>query len=83
MRRLFFAAITLGIMLAPAAATFAAADAAASAPPRHVVHHRPDFARARAYASATPILLAPLPRIPETDGLSRNDEDCNYGCIDH
>jgi hypothetical protein len=35
----------------------------------------------------TATALAPAPatavRAPETDGLSRNDEDCNFGCIDH
>jgi hypothetical protein len=35
----------------------------------------------------TATALKPAPatavRAPETDGLSRNDDDCNYGCIDH
>jgi hypothetical protein len=53
-------------------------------------HHRiADFAKARALLSPAPVpplgtenhgRLEPL---PETDGLSRQDEDCNIGCIDH
>ena len=38
-----------------------------------------DFAEARAYVRPA----APVAPAPETDGLSRNDEECNYGCIDH
>jgi hypothetical protein len=26
---------------------------------------------------------APQPRMHETDGLSRNADDCNFGCIDN
>ena len=25
----------------------------------------------------------PVAQAPETDGLSRKDEECNFGCIDH
>jgi hypothetical protein len=45
------------------------------------IHHRPTFAKA--------IALAPLPALTSaqpsrnTDGLSRNSEDCNYSCIEH
>jgi hypothetical protein len=43
-------------------------------------HHRAaDFAEARAYASPTTTFA----QAPETDGLSRKDEECNFGCIDH
>jgi hypothetical protein len=42
-------------------------------------HGAPDFTRAEALAS--PARLAQ--RVRETDGLSRNDEDCNFGCVDH
>lgn len=58
-------------------------------------HHRAaDFAKARALVSP-PVLIpeAVLPpgpenrgrltTVPETDGLGRNDEECNFGCIDH
>jgi len=46
-------------------------------------HHRvADFAKARALVS--PGSDVPAPREPETDGLSRNPDDCaKYGCIDN
>jgi hypothetical protein len=47
----------------------------------HVVAQRrvADFAEATAYVSpATSIAQA-----SETDGLSRKDDECNFGCIDH
>ena len=53
--------------------------------PAHDTGHRPaqhrvaDFAEARAYVSPT----TPVAPAPETDGLSRKDEECNFGCIDH
>jgi hypothetical protein len=47
--------------------------------PRPAQHRVADFAEATAYVSpATPIAQA-----PETDGLSRKDDECNFGCIDH
>ena len=43
-------------------------------------HHRvADFAKARAYVSP----VTPVAQAPETDGLSRKDDECNFGCIDH
>ena len=35
--------------------------------------------------TATALMPAPATavRAPETDGLSRNDDDCKFGCIDH
>jgi hypothetical protein len=46
-------------------------------------HHRvAEFAKARALVS--PGFYVPAPRKPETDGLSRNPDDCaKYGCIDN
>jgi hypothetical protein len=82
MRRLFSTAVALGILLAPSAATYAASEGP-SATPRRAVDHGMDFAKARALAPSMAPVLAPERRAPETDGLSRNDEDCNYGCIDH
>ena len=44
---------------------------------------------ARAKISPNATALAPAwamssaGRVHETDGLSRDDDDCNYGCIDH
>ena len=42
-------------------------------------HRVADFAQARAYVS----LVKPVAHAPETDGLSRDDRECNFGCIDH
>jgi hypothetical protein len=59
-------------------------------------HHRAaDLAKARALVSPSSDLVpeAVLPLgaeyhgqqrpLPETDGLGRADEECNFGCIDH
>jgi hypothetical protein len=55
-------------------------------------HHRSVDPRAIAEVPATPALFTlsffgshvPAPREPETDGLSRNPDDCvKYGCIDN
>ncbi len=43
-------------------------------------HHRvADFTQATAYVS----LVTPTAQAPETDGLSRKDDECNFGCVDH
>ena len=43
-------------------------------------HHRvADFTQATAYVSP----VTPIAQAPETDGLSRKDDECNFGCIDH
>ncbi|MBV9289538.1 MAG: hypothetical protein JO288_17275 [Hyphomicrobiales bacterium] len=61
---------------------FALPALGASAPE---VRHNPahhlvaEFAKARALASP----LAPAGSVRETDGLSRNVEECNMGCIDN
>jgi hypothetical protein len=54
--------------------------------PAHDAGHRPahhrvaDFAEAKAYVSP----VAPVLRAPQTDGLSRNAEECSRGgCIDN
>ena len=53
--------------------------------PAHETGHKPaqrrvaDFADATAYVSP----VTPIAQAPETDGLSRKDEECNFGCIDH
>jgi hypothetical protein len=58
-------------------------------------HHAAALAKARAFVSQSPVPIpeAVLPRgpenhgrlttAPETDGLGRTDDECNYGCIDH
>jgi hypothetical protein len=50
--------------------------------PKHAIHVYHVAHRQTIPASAE--ALAPLPRpVRETDGLSRNVEDCNMGCIDN
>jgi hypothetical protein len=41
--------------------------------------HSSAFASARAPVSPA----APVAQAPETDGLSRKDEECVFGCVDH
>jgi hypothetical protein len=57
----------------------APADGAGHKPPHQRIV---DSAKARALVS--PGSYVPAPRKPETDGLSRNPDDCaKYGCIDN
>jgi hypothetical protein len=83
----------LFITLALEAPTFAA-EARNHAPvSRHLtLHHRSVDPRAAAQVAAAPAFFlfdwsgsyVPAPRKPETDGLSRNPDDCvKYGCIDN
>ena len=74
---------------APAALAFILAIPLVALPalgaPAHDAGHKPAhhriaaFAAARAYVSPA----TPVPQAPETDGLSRKDEECKFGCIDH
>ena len=60
--------------------------AAGASLPRHwaaVQRHNAMFAKAKALAPPAVSAVSPQIRTPETDGLSRNDEDCAFGCIDH
>ncbi len=45
----------------------------------HVAHHH----AIPANVEALTLPASPVVREPETDGLSRNREDCNMGCIDN
>jgi hypothetical protein len=47
-------------------------------------HHKANSADAKALAPlwATPAAAAPY-AAHETDGLSRDPDDCNFGCIDN
>jgi hypothetical protein len=53
--------------------------------PAYDTEHKPaqhriaDFAQATAYVSP----VTPAAQAVETDGLSRKDEECNFGCVDH
>jgi hypothetical protein len=53
-------------------------------PAHHAMHrHNGDFAKATALAGPQGAVVAPSAPLPVTDGLSRIDEDCKFGCIDH
>jgi hypothetical protein len=74
------------------AAPNSVAEASSGAPvSRYLTSHHIVDPRAIAEVPATPALFSPgffgsyipAPRKPETDGLSRNRDDCvKYGCID-
>ncbi len=73
----------LGLTIAfnlSAYSVYAASAPDRTQPPAH--HHKTDFGKANAVAPADR-LQTPAEHVPETDGLGRNDEDCNFGCIDH
>jgi hypothetical protein len=81
MRKAFLLSVVLGVAAA-APVRRHPRDPAGRPTSRHrTIHHRATFAKATALAVPSPVLSRPAPR--ETDGLSRNDDDCNYGCIDH
>ena len=81
MKTLFKASSALVIVLSLSGAAYPLGTGMV-APSHRTVHHMANFAKATALvAPAFP--AARSPSLPETDGLSRNDEDCNYGCIDH
>jgi len=78
------ASTALGLSLVASALTLPALGASSNHQMRPPERHRvADFAKARALASPLITPLSTTSRAPETDGLSRNDEDCNMGCIDH
>jgi hypothetical protein len=47
--------------------------------------YKPSRYRAAEFAKAQAFVTTPMPilRALETDGLGRNDEECNMGCVDH
>jgi hypothetical protein len=73
----------IGFILAVPLFAIPVLGAAAHEEGHRTAHHRvADFAKARALAS--PESYVPAPRRPETDGLSRNPDDCaKLGCIDN
>jgi hypothetical protein len=95
MNACFRASTALGFFLAVPQVALPALSASANETEHKPAHHRVvAFAKARALVSPAPALApaAVLPpgletheqlSTPETDGLSRKDEECNFGCIDH
>ena len=78
--------LALGIALAVPASAYAALGAPEPIRTHRVIHHRSVVARAEARAPAPAYAPARLYRFGdhETDGLSRNPDDCvTYGCIDN
>jgi len=83
MNTLIRSALVLGIVLALPVTGYAV-GAEAAKPAEHTMHHhKADLAKATALAAPKGAVVAPAAPLQETDGLSRNDEDCNFGCIDH
>jgi hypothetical protein len=95
MNACFRASMALGFFLAIPQVALPALSAPANETGHKPAHHRVvAFAKARALVSRAPVLVpaAVLPReleihgplwTPEPDGLSHNDEECVFGCIDH
>jgi hypothetical protein len=76
----FKAPMALGFLLAIPVFALPAHGATAYDTGHKPAHHRvADFAEATAYVSPA----KPVAQAPETDGLSRKDEECNFGCVDH
>ena len=73
--------MALALILAVPLFARPALGAPAQEPGHRPAHHRiTDFAEVPAYVSPVTTVL----RAPETDGLSRNAEECSRGgCIDH
>ena len=80
-----FSAILCSTAVIALAASVSAASAASATTKAHdahvyrVAHH----VRIPKTAEALSPPVAPVVRHPETDGLSRDREDCNMGCIDN
>jgi hypothetical protein len=84
MKTLLNTSIALGVLVPSPITTYSAASASAPAMDRSHPHHKVNSADARALAPfwATPAAGA-RSSARETDGLSRNRADCNFGCIDN
>jgi hypothetical protein len=78
-------AFTLWVALGVAVVAPAAADPVDKARVRtfdqQKFHHRAKLTNAAALAPLGALTFTRRPG--NTDGLSRDSEDCNYGCIDH
>jgi hypothetical protein len=84
MKTLISTCVALGILLSETVMTYPAASGSAPTMHRAHRHHKANFADTKALAPlwAMPAAAAPS-SAHETDGLSRNRDDCNYGCIDN
>jgi len=78
----FSAILCLAAVIA-LAASVSAASAASSTTKAHDAHVVAHHVRIPKTAEALSPPVAPVVRHPETDGLSRDREDCNMGCIDN
>jgi hypothetical protein len=76
MRSAFILSIVLGI-----AQTVPSAAHTPTSAHRTIHHWSVNMAKATALASS--VAAVPWPPSHDTDGLSRDQDDCNMGCIDH
>jgi hypothetical protein len=83
MREAFILSIALGFALTTPVAANSLEKGGLRAFDLQTMHDRANFAKATALAMPLSVVRMSSPPSPRTDGLSRNDEDCNYGCIDH
>jgi hypothetical protein len=81
MKMAFILSIALGVAAATPVMSDPLETAGVLTSGRLTIHHRATFAKATALAAPSPDPSKRASR--ETDGLSRSDDDCNYGCIDH
>jgi hypothetical protein len=77
MNTLTSAAFVLAFSVCAPAAVYA--NDSAQQMSKHHVYHRVQSAIPSTATALSPTLL----RAPNSDGLSRNHEDCNRGCIDN
>ena len=76
--------IALGLVLAVNIGIFSVHAASAPDPTQRAAHHhKSDFEKAEAIAPRFLLSPAPAAHVPETDGLSRDREDCVMGCVDN
>jgi hypothetical protein len=73
-------ALAFGFALTTPIAAYAQVGAQPTYKHKAHVHHFMAIPR-----TATALMPAPATavRVPETDGLSRDSDDCNFSCIDH
>jgi hypothetical protein len=83
MNTLIKTALVLGIISFLPTAGYAAGAEAPNTAQHRMLHPTGDLAKATALAPPRGAVVAPSAALPETDGLSRSDEDCKMGCIDH